>query len=56
MDGYYESNNQRKFTFRITTAKYCLKNIGCIWIMNCDCSNCIKFEANLKKYSDGDKR
>ena len=45
-----DSNNQRKFRFRISTAKNCLKNTGCIWIMNCDCSNCIKFENNLKKY------
>lgn len=52
----YETNNQRKFRFRISTAKNCQKYPGCIWTMNCACLNCIKFETNIKKYSEGDKR
>ena len=54
-DAEYESSNKRKFSFRMSTAKNCLKYPGCIWTMNCVCSNCLKFETNIKKYNNDSK-
>lgn len=54
-DVEYESINKRKLSFRISTAKNCQKCPGCIWTMNCNCYNCLKFETNIKKYSSDNK-